>query len=101
MLTLERLEGSAGAVTTPASLPGGARWRRPLQLELRRGACNAAKLAAGVARVGASRGSRAPGGGGGGYRRRGSAVAAAKVDRRPSQARGAACSRKGERGSLK
>jgi hypothetical protein len=28
MLTLERLEGSAGAVTTPASLPGGARWQR-------------------------------------------------------------------------
>jgi hypothetical protein len=37
MLTLERLEGSVGAVTTPASLPGGARWRRPLRLELRRG----------------------------------------------------------------
>jgi hypothetical protein len=50
--------------------------------------------------VGASGGFGAPGGGGGG-RRRCSAVAAAKVDWRPSQARGAACSRKGECDDLK
>jgi hypothetical protein len=61
MLILELLEGSGGAVTTPASLPGGARWRRPLQLELRRGAWQCGEIGG---RGSSSGGSGAPGGGG-------------------------------------
>jgi hypothetical protein len=76
MLILELLEGSAGAVTTPASLPGGARWRRPLQLELWRGAWQCGEIGG---RGSSSGGSGAPGGGRGGGRR--GSAAAARMER--------------------
>jgi hypothetical protein len=80
---------------------GSAAWLGGVRRELcsGEGRGTAAQLATRVARVDASGGSGTRGGGGGG-RRRGSAVAAAKVDRRPSQARGAVCSRKGSMAAL-